>query len=245
MSNRIKKLTVILLAVAVFAGLLQLGTALAQSGLFGGSKVDYKDWLAEYDVHDKFAQRLDQLANAGHSRSDLMVGYAFLYDQYGTIEQLEPLVAMKEGGKSWSAVFDDYLQKHAPFQPRSFEPGQLESLTPELSSDDIMIADHIAYATGEPIMNVIKLRLEKGSNWKEIAAERDIVNGSSTIPRVQITEAQMNKYATASFGEERVAEAFVLAGKLGQEPGETVAAMKAGRSETAIMAAEWTALYGS
>jgi 3-hydroxyisobutyrate dehydrogenase-like beta-hydroxyacid dehydrogenase len=55
----------------------------------------------------------------------------------------------------------------------------------------------------------------------------------------------MALYATDAFSGERVAEAFVLADKIGSEAEEIVAAMKAGSTETAIMAKQLADKYES
>lgn len=248
MSTKVKTIAKIVLVVLALAGVLQIGTVLAQSGLFGGEdKPTYEQWLAAYEVHDKFSRQLDQLAQAGHRRSDLMIGFEFLYHQYGTIEQLEPLVAQKENGASWVALFSDYMNNHAPFEPRAFDSEQLESMTAaaSLTADDIMIADRISYVSGDSVKDLLDIKLESGQSWQLITADRNIVNGSSVLPRVQITEEQMALYTTDTFNGERVAEAFVLAHKIGSEAEETVAAMKAGSTEMAIMAKALADKYAS
>lgn len=248
MSIKLRTITKILLVILALAAVFQIGTALAESGLFGGEdKPTYEQWLAAYEVHEKFKQQLEQLTQAGHSRSDLMTGFEFLYHQYGTIEQLEPLVAQKEKGSSWAALFSDYMNNHAPFEPRAFDSEQLESMTAgaSLTADDIMIADRISYVSGDPVKELLDIKLESGQGWQSIAAERNIVNGSSVLRRVQITKEQMALYATDAFSGERVAEAFVLADKIGSEAEEIVASMKAGSTETAIMAKQLADKYES
>ncbi|WP_334078046.1 hypothetical protein [Paenibacillus sanfengchensis] len=248
MSHRTKHVVVVLLVVLLLGGLVQLGRVLAQGGLLGAApKQSYEEWLNEFDVHDKFRAELERLRGEQHSRRDLMVAYTFLYYQYGKIDELEPLVKRKEGGDSWAKVFADSLKDHDGFVPRTYDTKYLESLTSaaNISADDIMIADRLSFVTGEPMDSMLSAKLESGKKWKDIAAELGIVNGSSALPRVEITAAQLEKFSTTTFPQEKVAEAFVLSQKVGLKPQEVVSQMKAGRTQTDIMAKAWAGRYSS
>jgi hypothetical protein len=239
MTTKAKTIAKILIIVFVLGGVLQIGSALAQSGFFGGAGGQtYEKWLTAYEVNDKFKQELDRLIQEGHRRSDLMIAYEFLYHQYGTFADLEEIVSQKENGPLWAEIFAGYTDKHELFEPRAFDTDYLESLTTgsNVTSDDIMIADRISFVSGDSAEELLSVKLESGQSWNGLATERNILNGSSTLPRVQITQEQMALYGTDTFPEDRVAEAFVLANKIGAEPEAIVAAMKAGSNEAAIMA---------
>ncbi|GIO14792.1 hypothetical protein J19TS2_43470 [Cohnella xylanilytica] len=226
--------------------MIQLGQALAQTGLFGGgNKITYEQWLSSMQVHDKFKLELERLSQQNHSRSDLMIAYTFLFYEYGQIKELEPMVVKKESGIPWDTVFTEYLNAHEKFEPRTFDTEYLEGLTTtsRVTADDIMIADRLSFASGEPLKTLISDKMESGQSWGDIAVELGIVNGSETLPRVQITADQMEQFVTDEFPEERVAEAFVLAQKVYAEPKDVVAKMKGGRSESFIMAEFWSSEF--
>lgn len=247
MKLKAKKLVFILLAIAISGVVLQLGSVLAQSGWFGGSsKPTYEEWLTSLDVHDKFKAELQRL-DEKHDRGDLMVAYTFLFYQYGKIDQLEPLVKQRENGVSWEKVFTEYQNKHKAFVPQTFDTQYLESLTSAaaINSDDIMIADRLSFVSGVSVKEMLSSKLENGKIWKDIAAELNVVNGSSSLPRVEITADHLSQFTTKEFPEDKVAEAFVLAQKIGMEPKDVVSKMKTGRSEANIMAAAWSDLFSS
>ncbi|WP_168121765.1 hypothetical protein [Paenibacillus sp. HB172176] len=207
----------------------------------------YAQWLDAFHVHETLQQELSEWMADGHKRSDMMIGFTFLYHQYGMMSELLPMVEAREAGASWAELFSDYVDEHGAFEPRAFDMNELESLTSSssLSADDIMIADRISFVSGESVKELLALKLETNKAWQDIATERSIVNGSSELPRVQITEKQFALYSDESFSEDRVAQGFVLANKLGTAPEAVIASMKEGHSETEILAEALEAQYES
>lgn len=247
MKLKSKKIILILLAVIALGGIMQIGSALAQSGWFtSSSKPSYEEWLNTLDVHDKFKVELDQL-KASHAQGDLMTAYTFLYYQYGIFDQLEPIVKQKEDGASWKSVFSEYLEQHHAFVPRTYDTNELENLTSSASitSDDIMVADRLSFVSGQPMKGLLAAKLESGTSWKDAAADLNIVNGASSLPRVEVTAEEISQYATGKFPQEKVIQAFVLSQKVGLEPKDVVSKLKDGRSETEIMATAWSGLFSS
>lgn len=204
-----------------------------------------KNLLVTLDVHEKFKQEIERLIKAGHSLPDVMVAYEFLYQSYGQLKELEPLIERKEDGQTWPAVFTNYNLKHKKFVPRSFESDYLEGLlkTPGVTPDDIMLADRLSFVTGDKVEEILNNRLEAAKSWEQIAVERNVLNGSSALPRVQITEAEMARFSTDTFTEDDVAEAFVLAEKLAEAPETIVEQMQVGKSEETIMAESYVNKY--
>lgn len=276
MNNRLKKVTQIILVALALGGVMQLGTALASTGLFKleekpvvalaattaaeapelsqevsvPASIDlpvittYSQWLDAFQVHESLRQELSEWMEEGHERADIMIGFTFLYHQYGIMDELLLMVEAREAGASWEELFRDYAQEHPAFEPRAFDMNELESLTSSsLSTDDIMIADRISFVSGDSVKELLTIKLESNMNWQDIATERNIVNGSTELPRVQITEKQFALYSDESFPEDRVAEGFVLANKLGADPEAVIASLKEGHSETEIMAEALNAQY--
>lgn len=205
----------------------------------------FKNLLLTLNVHEKFKNEIERLILEGHDLPDLLIAYEFLYQNFGKKQELESLATQKESGKTWSAVFAEYNRNHEDFVPRSFEPDYLESLTTTagMTPDDIMLADRISFVSGSPVKDIIADKLESQKTWKQIAADLDILHSASTLPRVQITEKQMARLVSGTFTERQVAEAFVLAQKLGETPETIAGLMKAGKTEEAVMAESYTEKY--
>ncbi|THF72582.1 hypothetical protein E6C55_32710 [Cohnella fermenti] len=206
-----------------------------------------KNLITALDVHEKFKQEVERLIKEGHSLPDVLIAYEFLYQSYGRMQDLEPLIKQKEDGKEWDAVFTDYNRKHETYVPRSFDSEYLEGLlkTPGVTPDDIMLADRLSFVTDTEVKDILEDRLESDKSWKQIAVELNVLNGSSSLPRVQITEEELAAFSTDTFTEDNVAEAFVLAQKLAETPESVVELMQAGKSEEAIMAASYSHKYSS
>lgn len=247
MNRRFKRITKILLIVLVLGGAIQIGTVLADSVFSKSSVMSYEEWLDVYEIHPDFRNELDRLQAAGHKRSDLMTAYVYLYHQYGQMKELLPMVEAIEKGSSWAKQFENYEKQHTPFAPRAFDMTELENLTSSanLSTDDIMIADRISFVSGDSVKTVLTSKLEAGLGWQEIAAQREILNGSSALPRVEVTEDNIAAYVTASFSDQQVVEGYVLAQKLGKKPDDVISLMKNGMKESAIMAKFLQSQYAS
>ncbi|CAG7658640.1 hypothetical protein ACFQI7_32635 [Paenibacillus allorhizosphaerae] len=207
---------------------------------------NYKSLLAKRDVHPKMKDELERLMMLGHRVPDLLIAYEFLYQAYGQKKDLEAFVLLKESGKAWEGIFQDYGRNHAAFQPRAFDSKELESLTMTagITSSDIIIADRLAFVSGQPFNDLLRSKVEGGKSWKDVSADLDILNGAGVLPRVQISAEQMNRYTqTAKLTEQQVAEAFVLAGKVEETPEIIIGKKQSGTTPEAIMADYWNRKY--
>jgi hypothetical protein len=202
--------------------------------------------LVSLNVHSKLQGKIEQLLVEGNRLPDILIAYEYIYQQFGTLQEVTALVAQRKSGKQWEAVFSEYNAAQTIFEPRAFEPDYLERVmkTPGLTADDIMIADRISYKTGEPVQELLKKK--ESRDWKDINSELGILFSAAALPRVSITVEQLEKFKQqAGITEQQVAEAFVLAGKLVMKPEDVIGQLKSGMSEAAIYAASYTAKYGS
>lgn len=198
----------------------------------------YDAFLQAFGVQSVYKKEIDRLVADGNSLSDVLVAYDFLYQNYGAESDLEPIVSKRTSGQAWEQIFTDYDGTHKAFQPRSFDPDQLEKLTSasDISSDDIMIADRVSFQTGEPFDQIIKKRISSGE-WGGVFVEYKILHNGGQLPRVQITADQLRKYVQpGTFSEAQVTQAFVIARKTDQQPEQVIDLMQKGASEEAILA---------
>jgi hypothetical protein len=205
---------------------------------------NYKNLLISLNVHESFKQEIERLIFEGRPLPDLLIGYEFLYQSFGVISGLEPFVVQKASGASWETIFTEYNAAHKEFVPRAFDPDYLERLmsTPSITSDDIMIADRAAFVTGKTFQEVMEAKLE-AANWKESTAREGILYSADKLPRVQITNEQIEKYTGQGLTENQIALAFVIAHKVGKEAQSVIEKIKDGYSEEAIYAESWTEKY--
>jgi hypothetical protein len=204
-----------------------------------------KNLLITLNAHEKYKHEIERLILAEKTLPDVLIAYEFLYQNLGKMQELESLVNKKESGWTWMAVFAEYNKNHADFVPRSFDPDYLERLmaTPGITPDDIMLADQISFVSDISVDFIITDKLEKQRSWKQITADLNILHSASTLPRVQISKEQQAKFTSGIFTESQVAEAFVLAQKLGETSETVVKLMKAGKTEEAIMAESYMQKY--
>jgi hypothetical protein len=212
---------------------------------FERNVINFKNMLVSLNVHDQFREEVESLIMEGYPLPNILISYEYLYDNFGLISELEPMVSLKNPEMAWESIFMEYNSDHPPFIPRTFNTTDLEKLmnTPSLSSDDIMIADRVSFVTGKAFADVIGLKLVT-ANWKAITADLGVLYSADTLPTVQVTTEQINKY-TGQDGmtEDQVVEAFVIAHKTGEEAQFVIDRFKAGNSKEAIFADSYIEKY--
>ncbi len=205
---------------------------------------NYKNLLIELDVHQFFKDRIEELLKAGHKLSDILISYEFLNDSFGELKDLETLMFEKESGKDWKTIFKAYNDRNPEFVPSSFEPEHLEKLMsiPEITADDIMIADRVAQKLGKPISDIINHRVD-GMSWKNINAGYGVLNAQAGIPHVSVTPEQIDKYTEDGMEREKVILAFVIAMKMEKDPNEIIEKIRSGETKEQIYATYYLQKY--
>lgn len=205
----------------------------------------YEQFLIDFQVHEKHQTVLDQWIVDGVSLTDLLIGYTYLYHQFGQIDHLQSMLVQREQETEWADIFKTYRDEHPLFEPRAFDSELLElwHSTPGMTSDDIMLADLLSFVTATPVEEVWVERTE-GKSWKEQAAEAGILYSKDTLPVVPITMEQLEAFTNSTgLNEDQVAQAFVLADKLRVEAEEIIVRMDEGVTEADIYAELLTAAY--
>lgn len=199
---------------------------------------NYKTVLVEFDVPESFQSLMEEMYIKEHKVQNVLITYEFLYQNYGTITELEGLIQQKESGKAWNVIFKEYMKGKEVFKPRNFESGKLEKVfnTPGITPDDVIIADRVSLQTGMEFDELISMR-GHGAGWKTINEGLRIVNTSAELPRTAVTSAQVKKHMKETgLSEAKVIEALVLAQKLDKDGKSVVDKVKAGSAEADIIA---------
>lgn len=207
---------------------------------------NYKKFLATFDVHQTYRERLKASLLGGSKMPDLLTAYEFVYQQFGTYQDVEKLTAGRASGESWRSLFREYLKREKVFVPRAFDPDYLESLqgTSGITSDDIMIADQVSFKTGKSVQELINNKIA-GQDWKEQSSSLGLVFSGKTLPRVSVTAQQLEKYtASKNMTRDQAVKAVVLANKLEWQADDTVRKLLDGATEAALYEEAYTAKYG-
>lgn len=199
---------------------------------------NYKNLLVKLNVQEVFKSEIERLIKEGHRLPELLIAYEFLNENFGTQGELEVLSIEKQGGKTWREIFKTYNTTNGEFIPRAFEPDYLERLMGKtnITPDDIMIADIIASKLQKDYDDIIVERLD-GMSWKEVNGKLGILSSIQHLPRVQVTNEQIEKYkGSPGLTEEQIVDGFVIAEKLGKTEKEMIDKIKAGYSRERIYA---------
>jgi len=206
---------------------------------------NFKKLLKGLDVSDKNMTEFTALMKKGHKIKDAMIAYEYLYENYGLISELEGLVKSKESGKTWAQAFVNYNKEHKEFVPTSFKPGYLEEIMkdPNITIDDVMNADRISQKGLEKFENIIKAKKE-GKTWEGISSSLGLVNTSEKLPRVAISDVQVDKYQKSmGLTKQQVIDTLVIAGKLGEDDATILQKVKAGSKREDILAQYYEKKY--
>lgn len=206
---------------------------------------DFKSLLTKRDVHPSFQSEIERLVMANYPIQDVLIAYEFLYDRFGAVKDLMRLAEEKRGGAAWSEIFAAYDAAHPAFAPRAFDSAYLEKLlaTPDVTADDVMIADRVSFHTGKPVEELFETKAQQSLAWKELNAQLGILYSAPELPRVQVTAELLAKHTANGLTEEQATAALVLAHKT-ETPAETVVEwMGAGLSEGDIFARIYEARY--
>ncbi|TMV50644.1 hypothetical protein FE783_08085 [Paenibacillus mesophilus] len=206
---------------------------------------DYKALLVKLGIHDSIRQEIEKLVLDGYALPEILIGCEFLYHSFGTVADLRSFAVQQAAGASWERLFTEYNRNQPVFKPRSFPSDYLEKLmsTPGLTADDIMIADRLANATGRPFEEIIEEKLTS-PEWRGITAKAGILFGGDKLPRVQIKNEQLQAFQSESgLSAARIAEAFVIAHKVGKTAETVVGKLKEGYSPEAVFAESYEQKY--
>jgi hypothetical protein len=180
-----------------------------------GNLAMYKKMAAEFEIPLKYEDAISQMLKKKYKLNEIMTAFDYLYQNYGLISELEPLLADYKNLNSWTQVFEKYNAAHKEFVPKDFSLELLQKLTKAgMSSDDIIIADRLSQKSLSTFEELITMR-ENGKTWRDINIGLGVVNVSGKLLRVTVTNSQIKKYMDATgLSRSRVMEAFVLAEKM-------------------------------
>lgn len=210
---------------------------------FDKNLVNYKKVLVQLNVPQEFRDQLEKLIKNDKKVQDILPLYNYLYDNYGTIDELEGLVAKLESGENLGDIIREYNSTHSEFVPTNFENAYLENLLKTMSIDDIMIADRLSQKGLAKFADLIAQR-QSGKTWKTINADLGVINTSDQLPRMSLTHAQVNKCIQDSgLNEKDATDVLVLTWKTGKDYATVTKDLKSGKKQEDISAEAYNEKY--
>ncbi|HYE83328.1 MAG TPA: hypothetical protein VEG39_14325 [Clostridia bacterium] len=207
---------------------------------------NHEEALKALKVTEKLQTKLEEMYTKEHSVPEVLTAYEFLYDEFGTIDELEELLNKKKSGKDWASIFKEYNKNKKEFVPGNFKPGELENLmeSGNLSPDDIMTADRISQKGLGTFSELVNKRM-MGWDWQDINSELGVINTSGSFPIVAVDKEEMEAYLkTTGLTRQQVVKGFKLAAKVGKPQAEIVGKLKDGSREEDILALYYSEKYG-
>lgn len=215
----------------------------SDSGNFEKNIANYKKALVQLNVPQEFRNPIEKLIKDGKQVPDILTLYQFLYDNYGTIDELAALVDKLESGEALGDIIREYNSTHPEFVPTKFEEAYLENLMKTSSIDDILIADRLSQKGLAQFADLIAKR-QSGQSWKEINTQLGVLNTADQLPRMSLTHAQVNQCMQDSGMNEKDANnVLVLSWKTGKDYKEIIQKLKSGEKQEDISAESYLEKY--
>lgn len=204
---------------------------------------NYRKLLVQLNVPQEFRDQLEKLMKDGKQVQDILPLYNFLYDNYGTIDELKGLVIKLESGENLGDIISEYNSAHPEFVPTKFEETYLENLMKTMSIDDILIADRLSQKGLAKFEDLIAKR-QSSISWKSINTSLGFINTSDQLPRMSLTHAQVNKCMQDNeLNEKDATDALVLTWKTGKDYATVSSELKSGKKKEDIYAEAYNEKY--
>jgi hypothetical protein len=203
-----------------------------------------QEFIKDLHIQGDRQVQINELIKKGYSEKDVYIAYAFLCEKYGTLEELNNMLEQKTSKKSWQSIFQQYDKNHKKFQPRKFEPDYIDELIiSEVSADDIMICDKIAYKSKKEYKDIMTEHME-GSSFIEIANRLGIICNEEKLLRIQVTEDELNKYIKKyKFTREQIFGYCVLAKKTSQNCYTVMNKISEGSNKYSVLADYYEGIF--
>ncbi|MCB8818801.1 hypothetical protein [Desulfosporosinus shakirovi] len=203
----------------------------------------YEKTLVQLDVPQEFRGQIENLLKKDKKIQNILPIYNFLYDNYGTIDELDKLVVKLDSGGNLADIITEYDNTSLKFVPRDFEDQYLKKLMETLSVDDIMIADRLSQKGVSKFEDLIARR-QSGESWKTINSELGVINTSDQFPKVSLTRAQVNKCMQDNgLNENDAMNVLVMTSKTGKDYATVTSELKNGKKKETIYAEAYTEKY--
>jgi len=204
---------------------------------------NYEKALVQLDVPQEFRDQIDNLIKKDKKIQDILPIYNFLYDNYGTIAELDGLVDKLESAGNLEDIIREYNNSSPKFVPSNFEDQYLKKLMETFSVNDIMIADRLSQKGVSKFEDLIALR-QSGKSWKTINATLGVINTSDQFPKVSLTRAQVNKCMQDNgLNESDAIDVLVITSKTGKDYATVASELKKGKKKETIYAETYTEKY--
>ncbi len=207
---------------------------------------NYKDALSALKATEKLQKKIEDMFIKGYRVPDVLTAYEFLYDNFGTLNELENLLNKKKDGQYWASIFKEYNKNKKEFTPGNFKQGELESLmeSNNITPDDIMMADKISQKGLGTFSELVNKRM-KGWDWQDISSELGVINTSGSFPKVAVDKEELEGYLNStSLTKQQIVKGFVIAAKVGKPQADIIGKLKAGNKEEDVMAEYYSEKYG-
>lgn len=194
------------------------------------------EFIKQLNITEDRNIHINELKEKGYTETNIYTGYAFLCERYGTLKDLENMLEQKSNNKSWESIFKEYDKSHEKFEPRKFEPDYIDKLImAEVSADDIMICDKIAWKSEQEFEKLMNEHME-GIGFAELANRFGIISNEQKLLRVKVSETDLDKYINKyNFTREQIFKYCVLAEKIGQERSVLMDKINKGINEYSIL----------
>lgn len=208
---------------------------------------NYKTLIAKLNIPEKFQQVILDKVKEGNKVPDIFIAYEYLYEKYGTTEEVNTMLKERTESKEWQFIFTQYKNGQKEFIPRDFAKGDLDKLfsTPGISASDIMNADRISQRGIKKFGELMQLRKD-GQTWAEINTNLGIINTLQQLPEAKTSTYTIENYCKSlNMSKDKVMSALMIAAKTDMDDNKVLDMIKQGKSEEEVLTKFYETTYSN
>ena len=156
----------------------------------------FEGFIKEFSVPEVYVEQILALVEQGYSLRDIMVLYDFLEDNFGSMDELESMLAQKKAGANFVQLFDAYIVSKQDYTQKDFPEGEIDRLLSYqfIDIEDILVADIMAQEANVPFDDIMG-QLTQGKGWQEVAVSVNMLTCDGEADTIAISNEEIEQYA--------------------------------------------------
>lgn len=156
----------------------------------------FEGFIKELSVPEAYVGQILALTEQGYSLKDIMVLYDFLEDNFGSMDELESMLAQKKAGANFAQLFDTYITSKQDYTQKDFPEGEIDRLLSYqfINIEDILVADIMAQEANVAFDDIMG-QLTQGKSWQEVAVSINMLKCDGKADTIVISSGEIEQYA--------------------------------------------------
>jgi len=184
----------------------------------------------DYCIPKDYLSKIVEAMEKGKDLNKVLIAYGFIYENYGTISDIDALLTSYTEKGKWANVFKEYHKLYPEYRPSVMNKEVMDKylVDSSLCIDDLVIAERISQRGLMAFEDLILMKKD-GKGWSEIKADLGIINLEDKLQRETIDGSKVEKLIKeTNLSEQKLKDAMVFAKKRNKKMDEIINKVKSG-----------------